>query len=102
MKISTFAALLIAAVGFGLTGCTTAPETEGKREMLDINVRDTLKDMRAESPDFGDFLDTRAYAYAIYPTVGEGGLIVGGASGRGEVFEKGEKIGYSRISKATI
>jgi len=34
--------------------------------------------------------------------VAKGGAIVGGAYGRGEVYEQGQKIGWSDLSQATI
>jgi lipid-binding SYLF domain-containing protein len=47
------------------------------------------------------FLD-RAYGYAIFPTVGKGAVGVGGAYGRGEVFERGVLIGYCDLSQGTV
>jgi lipid-binding SYLF domain-containing protein len=100
MKQSICAALLVATFG-GLVGCSTAPKTEEKREALDSNAQNTLSAMRSEDPSFGDFLD-RAYAYAVYPTVGKGGLIVGGGYGKGEVYQGGRMIGYSDLTQATV
>ena len=34
--------------------------------------------------------------YAVFPSIGKGGLIVGGAAGDGRVFEKGAYIGDVR------
>jgi hypothetical protein len=34
----------------------------------------------------------RSYGYAVFPTVGEGGLGVGGAFGKGRVYEKGMAV----------
>src|SRR3954468_2335565 len=101
MKQSICAAMLVAAFGFGLAGCSTAPKTEEKREALDSNAQNTLSAMRSEDPSFGDFLD-RAYAYAVYPTVGKGGLIVGGGYGKGEVYQGSRMIGYSDLTQATV
>src|SRR4051812_24815032 len=95
------AALLVATVGFGITGCHTAPKTEEKREALDSSVKASLDAMRREDPTFGEFLD-KAYAYAVYPSVGKAGFLVGGSYGHGEVFEQGRFIGYSDITQATI
>jgi lipid-binding SYLF domain-containing protein len=64
-------------------------------------VQSTLDAMRREDPSFSEFLD-KAYAYAVYPTVGKGGLIVGGSYGHGQVFEQGRFIGYSDITQATV
>jgi lipid-binding SYLF domain-containing protein len=101
MRTSLFAALMLAAFGFGLAGCSAEPKTEEKKESLGANVRNTLDEMRREDPDFGRFID-RAYAYAVYPTVGKGGFIVGGSYGKGEVYEQGRMIGYSDITQATV
>src|ERR1700694_4197863 len=34
----------------------------------------------------------RSFGYAVFPTVGEGGLGVGGAFGKGRVYEKGMAV----------
>lgn len=43
-----------------------------------------------------------ASGYAIFPNVGKGGLIVGGASGNGVVYEKGSPIGMTSLKKINI
>ena len=102
MRLSAFtAALLVATFCLGLTGCHTTPKTEEKREALDSNVQSTLDAMRREDPSFGEFLD-KSYAYAVYPSVGKGGFLVGGSYGHGQVFEQGKMIGYSDITQATL
>lgn len=45
---------------------------------------------------------TNASGYAIFPNVGKGGLIVGGASGNGVVYEKGLPIGMTSLKKVNI
>ncbi len=101
MKNVIFAALTLAVFGFGLVGCEAEPKTEAKRDALDSSVESSLNAMRSEDSTFGRFLDD-AYAYAVYPTVGKGGLIVGGAYGKGEVFDHGRMIGYSDLTQATV
>jgi lipid-binding SYLF domain-containing protein len=103
MKLTTLAAtLLLATFGIGMIGgCQAAPKTEAKRDALDSNVQSTLDAMRSEDSSFGRFLDD-AYAYAVYPTVGKGGLIAGAAYGKGEVFEQGRMIGYSDLTQVTV
>src|SRR5260370_17720565 len=44
------------------------------------------------------FFDT-AYSYAVFPTVGEGGLIVGGALGKGRVYVHGKLVGDARLTQ---
>ena len=43
-----------------------------------------------------------AYGYAVFPSIGKGGLVVGGAAGDGRVFEKGAYIGDVHMTQATI
>ncbi len=43
-----------------------------------------------------------AAAYAVFPDVGKGGIIVGGAFGRGVVFQHGRIIGYAFITAGSV
>ncbi|MEM8883852.1 MAG: YSC84-related protein, partial [Planctomycetota bacterium] len=43
-----------------------------------------------------------AYAYAVFPAVGKGGMGVGGAFGRGQVYRNGRRIGYAKLTSASI
>lgn len=52
-------------------------------------------------PDFEPFVH-RSYGYVLFPEVGKGAAGIGGAYGRGEVFEHGQFIGYADISQATL
>jgi lipid-binding SYLF domain-containing protein len=49
----------------------------------------------------GNFFST-AYGYAVFPTIGKGGLIVGGAHGSGHVYEKGKYIGNTSVTQLSI
>ena len=42
------------------------------------------------------------YGYAVFPTVGKGGLGVGGAYGTGHVYEKGQYIGDASLTQVSI
>jgi lipid-binding SYLF domain-containing protein len=101
MNKSVFTALSMAILCCVFAGCSTAPPTDEKREALDDSVQRAVDAMRADSSMFADFLD-KSYAYAVFPSVGEGALGVGAAAGRGEVFSKGRMIGYSNLIKATV
>ncbi len=43
-----------------------------------------------------------AYGYAVFPTVGKGGLIVGAAHGSGHVYEKGKYIGNTSVTQLSV
>lgn len=43
-----------------------------------------------------------AYAYALFPTIGKAGFVVGGAYGKGRVYEQGKHIGNTTMTQATV
>jgi lipid-binding SYLF domain-containing protein len=49
----------------------------------------------------GKFFGT-AYGYAVFPTIGKGGIGVGGAYGKGRVYEQGKVIGETSMSQLSI
>jgi lipid-binding SYLF domain-containing protein len=100
-KLTTLTLAAISAAAFMNFGCATAPTTTVARDELHDSIADTLKRMDTEDPNFRNFLD-QSYAYAVFPTVGKGGIGVGGAYGRGEVFEHGKFVGYTDISQGTL
>jgi lipid-binding SYLF domain-containing protein len=44
----------------------------------------------------------KSYAYAVFPTVGEGGLVVGGAHGRGRVYVHGKWDGNVTMTQLSV
>jgi len=61
----------------------------------------TMKRLEERDRGLGNMLK-KAYAYAVFPAVGKASLVVGGAYGRGAVFEKGKFIGYATLSQLTL
>lgn len=47
------------------------------------------------------FFDNSA-GYVLFPNVGKGGFIIGGASGNGVVYEAGEKVGMAGLKKLNV
>jgi lipid-binding SYLF domain-containing protein len=43
-----------------------------------------------------------AYGYAVFPTVGKGGIGIGGAYGKGQVYQADKVTGIAKLFKATI
>ena len=58
---------------------------------------ETFGKSEAVQPFFED-----AYGYAVFPTVGKGGIGIGGAYGKGQVYQGGKVTGEARLMKATI
>jgi len=61
---------------------------------------DTVKVFR-DAGQSGTFFG-KSYAYAVFPTIGKGGFIVGGARGSGRVFEKGVYVGDSSVTLVSV
>jgi len=47
-------------------------------------------------------LARKGHGYAVFPEVAKGGLVFGGAYGRGVVYEQGTHIGYADLSQASF
>ncbi|WP_319550611.1 lipid-binding SYLF domain-containing protein [Desulfogranum marinum] len=43
-----------------------------------------------------------AYGYALFPTIGKAGFVVGGAYGKGRVYEQNKYIGDTAMTQASI
>lgn len=85
--------LLFATVGL------TAQNTKDKQVMRDATkAKATLLNKDAGLSKFFD----SAAGYAIFPNVGKGGFIIGGASGNGVVYENGAAIGMTSLKKINI
>jgi lipid-binding SYLF domain-containing protein len=94
--------MAVAVIGLtGATGCATAPDTAEGRASLDRDINGALARAYARDPSLESFLQ-KAHGYAILPGVAKGAFGVGGAYGKGIVFERGTKIGYCDLSQATI
>ena len=60
-----------------------------------------LKRLETKDPGLRQFLK-KAYGYVVFPALGKAAVVVGGAYGRGLVFEKGKPVGYATIGKTTL
>jgi lipid-binding SYLF domain-containing protein len=47
------------------------------------------------------FFDS-CYGYAVFPTIGKGGLVVGGAHGEGRVFAQGKYVGDTAMTQVSV
>jgi len=45
---------------------------------------------------------SKSYGYAVFPTIGKGGVVVGGAFGKGRVYAHGVYVGDASMTQATI
>ena len=85
-----------------LPSCATVPESKSERRELVDEASEQLDAMKIRNPDLKDVLADAA-GYAIFPNVGKGGFLFGGAFGRGTVHNRsGEFIGYAKVTQASV
>lgn len=61
---------------------------------------DTIK-LFKNAGESGKLINT-AHGYAVFPTIGKGGVAVGGAYGKGRVFKNGKYIGDTTMTQVTV
>jgi lipid-binding SYLF domain-containing protein len=61
---------------------------------------DTIKVFK-NAGESGKLLST-AHGYAVFPTIGKGGVGVGGAYGKGRVYKNGKYIGDTSMTQVTV
>jgi len=91
----------LAALALIVCLATAFNVSAGTNKQLQEQVKEALGMLKAKDSTFEAQLK-KAHGYAIFPSVGKGGFIVGGAGGEGEVYKGGELIGTAKLSQATI
>lgn len=61
---------------------------------------DTIK-LFKDAGQSASFFDN-SYGYAVFPTIGKGGLVVGGAHGDGHVYQGGKYVGDTAMTKVSV
>lgn len=72
-----------------------------KREKLISDAEKAEEAFRNKNKELDELFDS-AYGYAIFPNVGKGAYILGGAAGNGVVYEQGNLIGFAELRQVDI
>ncbi len=91
---------VIALFVLTVSGSVFGWDPRAEQSLID-DSKTTIEAFKEKDPTLQVFFDEAA-AYAVYPTVGKGAIVVGGAHGSGLVFENDEIIGKSKINQLTI
>ncbi len=89
MKFFRHAVIVAAAIWAAVAGSAAADEYQ---YTIDLFKR---------SPLVASYFDN-AYGYAVFPTVGKGGIIIGGAYGTGQVYQAGKVTGITKLMKMSV
>src|SRR5215831_12535912 len=84
-----------------LVACSTAPSTKEGRDELLQNAMAERQAWNTLDPGMEAFAK-KAYGFAFFPEVTKGGLVIGGAYGRGVVYEQGQHIGYADLTQGSF
>jgi lipid-binding SYLF domain-containing protein len=99
MNITTCS--LAALAVFALVGCTTAPKTVDGKQLIENHAAVALAKAKATDPSLETFFQPVA-GYAVFPSVGKGAVGVGGAYGKGVLYERGAVAGYCDVTQVSI
>ena len=61
----------------------------------------TIEDFKNTDASINKLFDT-AYGYAVFPSVGKGGIGIGGAFGNGTVYQSGKAVGDCKLTQVSI
>lgn len=98
LQLLTF---VIAAMLMIVGGCSTAPATSPGKAALESQAEATLMLAKGNDATFQGLLD-KSMGYAVFPDVGKGAVGLGGAYGKGVLYEKGKVVGYTDLTQATL
>jgi lipid-binding SYLF domain-containing protein len=73
---------------------------EGKSD-IERDAATALAKAKTTDPSLATVFN-QAAGYAVFPSVGKGGAGLGGAYGKGVLYEGGRAVGYCDLSQATI
>jgi len=76
-------------------------ETASDQNYQDQEVQQAIADFKNSDPSMKVFFE-KAYGFAVFPSVGKGGVGIGGAYGEGKVYEKGVLNGKSSLMQFTL
>jgi len=94
-------AFLLLTVSAGV-GCSTVPDSGFERDQLKDRTQHTVAEFKRADPSLTDNFFETAEGWAVFPAIGKGGVGVGGARGRGVLYEGGKPVGFCSLTQATI
>lgn len=95
-SIPSYVVTLLLTIGFAGTALA-----DKKKDELAEKVNEAKATLLEKDEGMEELLK-KAAGYAIFPSVAKGGLGVGAATGKGQVFKKGDLIGEARLTQVSV
>jgi lipid-binding SYLF domain-containing protein len=89
---------IILAIGFLASTLFASYAADADREK---SVADAIQQFKTADSGMAKFFKEAA-GYVVFPTVGKGGIGIGGAYGTGLVYQKGQCIGEAKLTQVTL
>lgn len=70
-------------------------------EVSSADVKKTIAAFEFKDPTMKERFKS-AYAYAVFPDLEKGGVVVAAGGGYGQVFERGKSIGTAKVTQITV
>lgn len=83
-------------------GCSSAPKSASAGRSRIADAKLTIERLKQADPAISDSFFKSAKGWAVFPDVGKGGIGIGGAYGKGVLFENGSVAGYCDLAQASI
>jgi len=99
MKNTLIAVLASAAIGF--TAVASAKWNPDEATEYDEKAQAALAEFKEKDPKVQKFIDASA-GYVVIPTVGKAGLGIGGARGKGLLYEDGEITAFVTLTQLSF
>ncbi len=68
---------------------------------VSAKVAETIAAFKNKDPGLKAYFK-KAKGYAVFPTVGKGGMVIGGAYGDGEVYKAGKLVGTATLTQVSV
>ena len=94
---------LIAILAAVMLGSATALAgwNPAEQQELEPRAEATIDVFLEQAPSLKIYFD-QAYGYAVFPSIGKGGVGIGASRGKGAVFEQGRVVGRATMTKFSV
>lgn len=100
LNMRVLKSVAVAVLMFGMVvSASAADRAEINRLQTEVNA--AIKSFKRLDPSMEE-LFKKATGYAVFPSVGKGGFIVGGAHGKGLAYQKGKLLGCASMTQVTF
>ena len=94
-------ALLVLFLILAVPGSVLLAFEPDPNDKMQLAAAQAILDIKETDPDIERFFDESA-GYAVFPTVGKGGIGIGGARGKGLVIVNGKVDGKTTLTQLTV